>query len=217
MTDEKTAEGLGVSDGIAFGKVYLFKREAYAVPDTLTTSPHDEIACLNRAMAHVTEEIKAMADSLRASGGSVRADILDAVAALAEDPEVSDSAQNLILKESMNAARAVYVVMNDIVSVFEKTGNDYMKERSSDVIDIRDRVIMHLLGVKHLNIHTLQPHTVIIADNLSTSDIGGLDFTNLAGIVTAKGSRNGFMTLFALGIFQLLLLFWVVGKDNETN
>ena len=197
MTDEKTAEGLGVSDGIAFGKVYLFKREAYAVPDTLTTSPHDEIACLNRAMAHVTEEIKAMADSLRASGGSVRADILDAVAALAEDPEVSDSAQNLILKESMNAARAVYVVMNDIVSVFEKTGNDYMKERSSDVIDIRDRVIMHLLGVKHLNIHTLQPHTVIIADNLSTSDIGGLDFTNLAGIVTAKGSRNSHLSIVA--------------------
>lgn len=34
---------------------------------------------------------------------------------------------------------------------------------------------------------------------------------------TAKGSRNGFMVLLALGIFQLLLLFWVVGKENETN
>lgn len=34
---------------------------------------------------------------------------------------------------------------------------------------------------------------------------------------TAKGSRNGFMVLFALAIFQLLLLFWVVGKENETN
>ena len=40
-----------------------------------------------------------------------------------------------------------------------------------------------------------------------------LDFTQ----ATAKGSRNGFMALFALGIFQLLLLFWVVGKDNENN
>ena len=30
-----------------------------------------------------------------------------------------------------------------------------------------------------------------------------MDFTQ----ATAKGSRNGFMTLFALGIFQLLLLF----------
>ena len=34
---------------------------------------------------------------------------------------------------------------------------------------------------------------------------------------TAKGSRNGFMVLFALGIFQLLLLFWVVGKEQDTN
>ena len=40
-----------------------------------------------------------------------------------------------------------------------------------------------------------------------------MDFTQ----ATAKGSRNGFMVLFALGIFQLLLLFWVVGKENETN
>lgn len=40
-----------------------------------------------------------------------------------------------------------------------------------------------------------------------------MDFTQ----ATAKGSRNGFMVLFALGIFQLLLLFWVVGKENEMN
>ena len=40
-----------------------------------------------------------------------------------------------------------------------------------------------------------------------------LDFTQ----ATAKGSRNGFMALFALGIFQLLLLFWVVGKEQDTN
>ena len=40
-----------------------------------------------------------------------------------------------------------------------------------------------------------------------------MDFTQ----ATAKGSRNGFMVLFALGIFQLLLLFWVVGKEQDTN
>ncbi len=40
-----------------------------------------------------------------------------------------------------------------------------------------------------------------------------MDFTQ----ATAKGSRNGFMVLFALGIFQLLLLFWVVGKEQDNE
>ena len=197
LRKDERADGLGVSPGIGFGQALCFKKIALEIPDTPASFAQDEIFRLDNAVNSVVAETKTMAESARASGDDTRADILEAIAMLAEDPEMTDSSRDLIRTESMNAVKAVHLGMRDIIEMFENMDNEYMRERASDIMDIQKRIIMQLHGVKNRDLSSLPPGTIIVAEDLATSDTAHLDFANLSGIVTSTGGQNSHVSIIA--------------------
>lgn len=197
MKEEWKADGLGVSSGIAFGKAICFKKTLLNIPDTSVDFPLDEILRFDNAVNSVVVETRSMAESAKVSGDETKADILEAIAMLAEDPEMTDPSRDLIRTESMNAVKAVHLGMRGIIDMFENMDNEYMRERAADIADIQKRIIMQLSGIKNRDLSVLPPDTIIVAEELATSDTAHLDFTNLSGIVTSTGGQNSHVSIIA--------------------
>ena len=78
------------------------------------------------------------------------------------DPEILAEARRLIEEEHYNVVHAVEEGITQIVQIFESMDDAYMRERAFDIKDIKDRILMALLGIKVKDISKLPPDTVLL-------------------------------------------------------
>ncbi|GAA3313342.1 hypothetical protein GCM10020331_003250 [Ectobacillus funiculus] len=75
----------------------------------------------------------------------------------------------------MNAEYALHEIATMFVGMFESMDNEYMRERASDIRDVTNRVLSHLLGVTISNPSMISEEVVIIAEDLTPSDTAQLN------------------------------------------
>ena len=133
--------------------------------------------------------------ALAASG--VRRSVLDAHAAIVTDPDLFERARQLIYR-GHNAAGSWRLVCREAAAQLQASRDQRMSERASDVLDIEQRVVGHLLG--HANSMDEVPvGAVILADDLLPSQLLGFDRSRVAAIVTAQGGTTAHVAILAAG------------------
>lgn len=188
---------LGVSAGIGIGRAVVLEKTELVIPTAPGESPEAELAHFEEAVGRVAKETQALIDSARAAGEESKADILDAYVMLVEDPAVTDSSRELMQAATHNAAQAVKEGMDAVVEMFESMDDDYMKERAFDIRDIQQRILRELLGIKTKDLSSLEPGTVVVAEDLTTSDTAKLDIKHVCGIITGVGGQNSHASIMA--------------------
>ena len=150
------------------------------------------------AAAAATAEIEGLANGLRDLGQDAEAEILEAQALMAMDPELLDAARQRIANGAAHAD-AVIAAGEDVASAFEAIGDEILSARGADVRDVAARIARHITGTA---LPGLERRSVVVAEDLPPSVTVELDRSLLAAIALEGGSRTSHAAILSrsLGI-----------------
>lgn len=180
------------------GHIAVMRKRTLVIPDYVPEELEVEKTRFRAAHAAAVEETKALLESTKASNGAGQAEILDAQLTLLQD-EYSVVAPILekIGDERCNAAQAADGVLSEIAAMFAQAGDEYLSQRTADVKDIRERLLLHVLEQERMHFDALPEDTILVAAELTPSDTIRLDLRHIAGIATETGgyySHTGIIT-----------------------
>ena len=186
-------KGKGVSEGIAFGKVFILEHEEIKVEDTKIEDTENEINIFNKALNSVIEETQKLIHEL----AGTEKNIMEAYLMILQDDTLIQETKNLITLKQYNAAYATEQGFNNIIKIFENMDDSYMAARSSDIKDMKNKILSKILNKEIIDLSELPENTVIVANELTTSDTAKLNLKNIAGIITKLGGITSHVSIMA--------------------
>src|SRR5690625_4315074 len=83
------------------------------------------------------------------------------------------------------------------IKIFEEMDNEYMRERATDIKDVMERVLAHLLDVSFPDPALINEEVVVIAEDLTPSDTAQLNKQYVKGFTTNIGGRTSHSAIMA--------------------
>ncbi len=186
-------KGTGISDGIGLGKAIIFKSQKIKLEKNKIKDVTLEKEKFYKAIKEVEKEIENLLEKI----SGTEKEIMQAYLLILQDPNLIQKTIEIIEKEKWNAAYATEIGFNEVIKEFEKVDDPYISERSKDIEDMKKKIIAKIIGKEEINLSKLPSNTILVAKELSTSDIAKLDFKNIEGIITEVGGMNSHMAIMA--------------------
>ncbi len=210
-------DGLGVSPGIAIGQATLVRNGERTLP-RYKIPPEGVRRELRRflvARRRAREEILDLRARATATLGAKYAAIFDAHLLILDDRKLGRETFALVRERRINAEWALAATVNRLLRAFHTAEDPYLRERSSDIEDVHDRVQRILAGKEnaHAQRLPLTEDTIIVARALSPSDAMWLHQPHIVGIVTEEGSRSSHTAILA----NALEIPAVLGASHATT
>jgi phosphoenolpyruvate-protein phosphotransferase (PTS system enzyme I) len=154
-------------------------------------TPPDEAAALRAALLSAGGQIAALAS---AAGGDA-AQILEFQVALLDDEDFLEPVFTAIAAGTP-AHAAWAAALDEQIADYKSAPDEYLQARSSDLADLRDRVLrtLHGGGSEALNI---PDGAVICADDLPPSRFLEIDWSNGGGVALLHGSPTSHVAMLA--------------------
>lgn len=185
--------GKGISDGIGLGKAVILKNEAVK-PEKIRI---EDVALEKEFFYKAIHAVEAETEELINKLSGTEKDIMQAYLMILQDPTLVQETVKIIEQEKCNAAYATEIGFNTIIQMFEEMDDPYMAARSSDIADMKKKVLYKILNIEEINLSKLPENTILVTKELATSDTAKLDLKNMAGIITEVGGINSHMAIIA--------------------
>ena len=202
-----TISGIGISHGIAIGKVHRLEWgevEVYeaAIPKELI---EDEVARFQSAVRTARQQLKAIRDSIPENTAADIIDFIDTHLLMLDDTLLTTAAVELIRQRQCNAEWALKSQRDALAQVFDQMDDPYLRTRKDDVDHIVTRLQRILLGA---HTHTAPQDdeqlrgAIVIAHDLTPAEAVLLHHQGIAGFVTESGGPLSHTAILArsLGI-----------------
>lgn len=191
--------GLPVSPGIVIGKAYLYHREKINVIREFTTL-NEELSVFEQAIQQLKHQIETIKTEMGKTMKPEEVDILDAHQEILSDQNLLEKIINRI-NEKNSAVNAWQTVLDETIIEFLSNGNSLIRERTADLLDIREQILRIMLGYPSRNNFPTEP-VIIFAQNLYPSDAIEFSKHQVLGIALAEGSTTDHAAILsrALGI-----------------
>lgn len=186
-------KGKGISEGIGLGKVMILENEDITLEKIRIENVEAEKEIFYQALHAVEAETQELINKLEGK----EKDIMQAYLMILQDPTLAQETIRIIKQDKCNASYAIEIGFNKIIQSFEEIDDPYMAARSSDIKDMKKKVLYKILNKKEINLSELPQNTILVTKELTTSDIAKLDLKNIAGIVTEVGGINSHMAIIA--------------------
>lgn len=194
---EKRITGIGVSPGIAIGKVYLFEKREVEINKCPCKNPEDEKARLIEARNKTKEQLKKIRETTAKKVSEEKAAIFDAHITLLEDEDLLEEVNDIITDEKVSADYALSKGIEVYRSILSEVEDEYLRERAGDLADIADRWIRNILGEKIVELSDIPQNSIIVARDLTPSDTANLNLENTLGFITEIGGRTSHTSIMA--------------------
>lgn len=190
--------GVAASEGVAVGCafVHLPGRQEPERKNISATEIEKELDRFREAVTAVARALSETAKRLRESGGAQEADIFEAHAEMAEDPELLSGVDERV-RRLQSPEAAVLAVGEEYAGAFAATGDEYMAARADDVRDVAAQIAAELVGGAAEGLEALGEPAVILARSLAPSETARIPRGMALGFVTAEGSRTSHVSIMA--------------------
>ncbi|MGD0059837.1 MAG: phosphoenolpyruvate--protein phosphotransferase [Verrucomicrobiia bacterium] len=197
---ERSFQGIGVSPGVARGKIYVYSVAEEVVPeyDVAVADVPKEVARFEQALIKTREQLHELQDRIATGiGSSSPSTILDVHLSITEDPALIDSVINRLQQERKNVEFVFNDVARKYVATLSELQDELFRERAADVQDVTRRIMRNLLGHDHRALTNLPSDTIVVAHELSPSDTTSLDRHHVGGFATDVGSHTSHSAIVA--------------------
>ena len=175
--------------GIAAGTAFVLERRVSAAPSAATGDPAAETARFHAALAQAKTELGILA---------AENDIFAAHLEMADDPMLAEQVEERISEHGFSAERALDEACEEVCGMLATLDDEYLGGRTDDVRDVCGRIRRILTGETAENPFAgLAPGTIVVAEELTPSDTALMDFSRIAGVVTAHGSVTSHVCIIA--------------------
>ena len=206
-------DGLAASSGIAIAPAYLLVGPDLSIRKQHIADKNHEVARLRDSFALTTKELQAIRQRAHQDLGHQAVAVVDAQLAMVNDPVLLTTIERLIDKHSYTAEWGVKLATDNYLALFERNNDDYLNSRILAVRDVYKRVISHLLGVKLPDPGALDHRAILVAPNITPTDMAQLDRRYVVGLVTDSGGRTSHFSIMS----KTLALPVVVGTNTATK
>lgn len=205
--------GKSASFGIAIGKALVLESQEVRPETETTPHPEKEVEKFQAALQASLEELKQLYQKTLASLGEEKAQIFEAHSLILQDPEFTDSVHGEIRDNKRMASFAVDTIARQFISMFEAMDNEYMRERALDIKDVSTRIMRKILGIATADLSSLNEEVILVAHDITPSQMVGLDLKKTLGIVCEIGGKTSHTAIMA----RTMELPAVVGLKDATK
>ena len=189
-------KGIAASRGIGIGSVCVIvehdlKFEAKKIEDIQAEKER-----FNKAVEEFITETTAQAEDIRKKIGPKEAEILEGHIVMISDPSMAGEMTKMI-DSGQCAESAVEAVCDMFIGMFSKMDDDMMRQRASDISDVKISMLKILLGIKDIDISKVAPGTVLVAKDLTPSMTSQINKENVVGILTEVGGKTSHSAILA--------------------
>ncbi|MFQ5469120.1 MAG: phosphoenolpyruvate--protein phosphotransferase [Gammaproteobacteria bacterium] len=199
--------GISVSQGITIGAAYLLKRDdleisEYPVPLSMIDN---ECARYKAAIKKSKEKLKSICQQIPGDTPSEIVAFVDAHLLMLDDSTLSMAPLNIIRSKRCNAEWALKLQRDELVAVFDKMDDPYLKTRKDDVdhvVNSIQRMLLQQVDQMQETKNQWLKDGVVIADDLAPSDTMIMQQQGVSAIITEFGGANSHTAILArsLGI-----------------
>ena len=189
-------KGVGASAGIGIGKVICIREQNLDYSQVQYQGREQEKARLKQAVETFCEKTQRMAEDIRQRVGQKESEILSGQVMMLSDPFMVSQMEDAIQSGSC-AEAAVDTVCQMYIEMFSNVEDELMKQRATDIGDIKTRMLRLLLGVESVDMASLPKGTVLAAKDLTPSMTVGLQKENVSAIITEVGGKTSHSAILA--------------------
>lgn len=194
--------GLPAAPGIGIGRLFIYRswHMATLVPNRHVMEPQAEWQAFMAAQQAVNAELTA----LIAGETGLIAEVFAAQQLILYDPTFVQAMQEAIFQERKPLLLATQSVINHLADLFRNLGDEYFASRATDVVDIGQRLLkqMGAPSQEAQEIHAITPGTILLARDITFSELTQLPFPHIVGIALAESTPTAHSAILArsLGI-----------------
>jgi multiphosphoryl transfer protein len=197
--DPNLITGAAASSGLAVGEVFQVRRVEIEVKEE-GRNPEHERRLLEDAIDKAAGQLEALRAQLHGHKEQAKAAIFAAHSELLEDPDLIDIATSAIAK----GKSAAFAWKNAVKTHAERLAslrNQLLAQRANDLLDVGERVLEFLTGMKR-EAPSYPANAVLIAEDLTPSDTAAMERGKVMGFATVRGGATSHVAILArsLGI-----------------
>ncbi|HUU85337.1 MAG TPA: phosphoenolpyruvate--protein phosphotransferase [Phycisphaerae bacterium] len=181
--------GKAVASGVAVADAVVLVAEDVRIP--YRTVPRekvaDELTLLDTAVHTAIVELERQTEDLADRAGQDTAAVFRWHIGVLNDARLRSEIESLIKKKRHAAAYATSTVMRHQQQRFLRMTDPLLAERVRDVQDIERRLLRHILGEKREDLAHLTTPIVLVAHDLSPSQVANLASTKVVGLALDVG------------------------------
>lgn len=204
-------KGIAAAPGISIAEAYLFVKEKEEISSDSITDVDEAIQSLEEALEKSKKELNKIFSLATDKLGEKRAAIFEAQIMILDDPILIENIINRIKNEKKLPEYIVYDEITKYQEMMNSADELYMKERSHDIEDIKNRIIKNLKKKKWKS--RITGDVNVVTTTVTPSDTVLFSRVNVKGYVTDFGG----LTSHAAIVARSLNIPAVVGLHDATS
>jgi len=186
-------KGKGISGGIGIGNALVLKKQEIKIEKSKIEDVDKELEKLEVSLNSVISETQ----ELKNKSNDEQKQILEAYIMILQDETLIQKAKQLIRNEKLNCVYAVEHGLGQLIADFRNIPDEYISERANDIEDIKNRIISKLLKKEEKDLSQIDVDTIIVTQELTTSDTAKIKMENVSGIISEIGGTNSHVSIIA--------------------
>ncbi len=209
---ENVYTGIPAAPGIKIASAFLFKKEIEKVTEEVITNVDEALENFNEALNKSKKELAKVFSLAVDKLGRKRAELFEAQIMILDDPVLIGKIIDRIKTEKKNPE----FIVNDEISKYQDimtlSHEQYMRERSHDIEDIKNRIIRNIRKKKWKSRIT-DGEVILVSSSLTPADTVLFSRLNVTGYITNFGG----LTSHAAIVARSLNVPAIVGLHEATE
>ena len=204
LSHNRRLHGIGVSEGIAHGRVFLLERERISIPyrSVVAEQVAEEISRFRSALDRTRKGLADIRQAVMQAESREPAFIIDAHLMMLEDDLLVKATEDVIRGEGVNAEWALRKTTGELLETFARMTDPYLRERGRDVEEVSERVIRELVGRTESPLASVDGPVIVVAHELTPAETAHMALDKVMAFATDIGSPTSHTAIVAksLGI-----------------
>ncbi len=199
--------GMGVSRGIAIGKVHVVKRDQLDIREYSIRKHRidDEIKRFENALTNARQQLRAIREHIPDTTSVDIEAFIDTHLLMLDDAALTKEPMRLIKELSCNAEWALQLQRDALVAVFDEMDDAYLRTRKDDVdyvVNRIQRVLLNQTPLQHEKPDQQLSGYIVMANDLTPADTVLMQHHGIAAFATEFGGPTSHTAILArsLGI-----------------
>lgn len=202
MEERIEFKGIAVFTGTVYGAVHKWRsaRQRLEVRNLETKKECDEeLGLLKKSLVKTETELVSLIEGLQSDPkANELIQILDSQIVFLNDPLFRAKIAERITQDKESAELALETAVSNLYEEFQRIEDPFFRERADHLLDIAKRLSHNLLPESSIGQSPELPdNSILIAKELSPSELISIDKSKLVGIATDYGGKTGHMAIIA--------------------
>lgn len=189
-------QGFGVSPGVRFAPAYVYRRAELSVPDyaIVASEVEWERQRFHHALSETRSQVKALQHQMLHTGQS---GLFDAHLMILADEAMISTIDQEIAARLRNVEVLAVRYFETIAVTLDEQEDAYLCERAHDIRDIARRLLSNLAGQTDGAGPVFRQDCILVAEDLSPSEMAILSDSHIKAIVLQEGSSTSHTAILA--------------------